>query len=410
MSVPTILISGGGPVGLTLAGLLDVGRGDCRVVVVEPHEPPRWNPAETGLRVYALSRSSQHALDRAGAWPPIAARRASPYERMRVWEGDAPGGLGSIEFDCAEIGEPNLGHIVEDVLIRDALLERLAGSARVRVVTGTAIDAIDVRRDAVVAALSNGETVRAQLVVAADGARSPVRTMLGLPTVARGYGQHAIVTHVVTERPHERTAWQRFVPGGPIALLPLADGRSSVVWSLPIARAEALAAASDEDFIAALEDATGRVLGRLGPISPRGRFPLQVLHAMRYCCPRGVLVGDAAHVVHPLAGQGMNLGLADAACLAGEIDRALVNGLDVGDLAVLRRYERRRKADNVDMLVALDALHHLFRLPGAAAVLRAVGLSVVDTAGPAKRWFARRALGLHLDCEGYRGTDDRAAA
>lgn len=410
MSEPVVLISGGGPVGLTLAALLDAGRGDCRVVVVEPHDPPRWNPDEMGLRVYALSRSSQRVLERAGAWPSIAARRASPYERMRVWEGDAPRGLGSIEFDCAEIGEPDLGHIVEDILIRDALLERLAGSRRARIVTGTTIDTIDMRRDAAAVTLASGETVHAQLVVAADGGRSPARTLLGLPTIGRGYGQHALVAHVATERPHERTAWQRFVDGGPVALLPLVDGRSSIVWSLPTARAAALAAAPDDDFLAALEDATGRVLGRPGPISARGRFPLRIQHAMRYGRRRGVLVGDAAHVVHPLAGQGMNLGLADAACLAHEIDAALEAGLDIGDLGVLRRYERRRKADNVDMLLALDALHHLFRLPGPAAVLRAVGLTAVDAAGPAKRWLARRALGLHLDCERSRGPSGRAAA
>src|SRR5690606_41133255 len=176
MSVPVILISGGGPVGLTLAALLGVGCGDCRVVVVEPHEPPRWDPSETGLRVYALSRSSQRTLERAGAWPSIAARRASPYERMRVWEGDAPDGLGSIEFDCAEIGEPDLGHIVEDVLIRDALLERLAGSERVRIATGPTVDAIEMRRDAAGVTVESGETVPAQLVAAAGGAPSPVRT------------------------------------------------------------------------------------------------------------------------------------------------------------------------------------------------------------------------------------------
>lgn len=410
MSGPVVLISGAGPVGLTLAALLDAGRHECRAIVVEPHEPPRWDPADTALRVYALSRASQRVLEHVDAWSSIAAKRASPYERMRVWEGESPRGLGSIAFDCAEIGEPDLGHIVEDVLIRDVLLDRLSGSRRVRIASGTAIDAIDMRRDAAVATLRGGETVRADLVVAADGAQSPLRSKLGLPVVARSYGQHAIVTHVATERSHERTAWQRFLPGGPVALLPLADGRSSVVWSLPTPRAEQLADASDEDFSSALEDATGRVLGSLGPVCARARFPLQVMHAMRYCGPRSVLAGDAAHVAHPLAGQGMNLGLADAACLAAVIDAAIESGRNPGDLRVLRRYERRRKADNLDMLLALDGLHHLFRLPGPAALLRSAGLSAVDAAGPAKRWLARRALGLHLDREPAPGRGGRAAA
>jgi ubiquinone biosynthesis UbiH/UbiF/VisC/COQ6 family hydroxylase len=328
---------------------------------------------------------------------------------MRVWEGEDPNGAASVAFDCADIGEPDLGHIVEDALLRDALLARLSESSRVRIAVGCAVESVGVGPDAAVARLSDGSTVRAALVVAADGAGSPVRSMLDLPVAAKGYAQTAIVAHVGSERPHEHIARQRFLPGGPLALLPLADGRSSVVWSLPSRQADELAAAPEAEFLAALEDATGRVLGRLGPVSERARFPLQILHALRYCCSRGVLVGDAAHVVHPLAGQGMNLGLADAACLAAEIDAALAAGRDPGDLRVLRRYERRRKADNVNMLLALDALHHLFGLPQAVAPIRAFGLALTDAAGPAKGWLMRRALGLHLDCEATRGGARMAA-
>jgi len=405
---PVVLISGGGPVGLALAALLDAVRFDVRIWVVEPRELPQWRADETDLRVYALSRASQRVLERVGVWHSVAARRACPYERMHVWEGDDPDGPASIRFDCAEVGEPDLGHIVEDVLLRDALVARLASSSRVRIAVGSAVRSVDVGPDAAVVELSDGATVRANLVVAADGAASPVRAMLDLPTVSRSYRQSAIVAHVATERPHEHVARQRFLPGGPLALLPLVDGRSSIVWSLPESAAERLLAAADDEFLAALEDASGRVLGRLGPVSPRARFPLQILHALRYCCPRGVLVGDAAHVAHPLAGQGMNLGLADAACLAAEIDAALAAGLDPGDVRVLRRYERRRKADNINMLLALDGLHHLFGLPTAMAPIRAFGLALADAVGPAKRWLTRRALGLHLDCEATRGGESAA--
>src|SRR5690606_35135073 len=180
------------------------------------------------------------------------------------------------------------------------------------------------------------------------------------------------------------------------------------VWSLPTAKADTLHSASDAEFLAALEQAAGGVLGRLRRISPRARFPLQILHALRYCCPRGVLAGDAAHGVHPLAGQGMNLGLADAACLAAQDAAAAGEGLDPGDWRVLRRYERRRKADNLNMLLALDGLHHLFGLPTAMAPIRAFGLALADAVGPAKRWLTRRALGLHLDCEATRGGESAA--
>jgi len=400
---PVVLISGGGPVGLALAAWLDAVRFDLGIWVVEPRELPQWREEQTDLRVYALSRASQRVLERVGAWPSIAVRRACRYERMHVWEGDDPDGPASIRFDCADVGEPDLGHIVEDVLLRDALVTRLAESSRVRIATGCAVESVDVGTDAAVVSLSDGRTVRASLVVAADGGESPVRAMLDLPVVSRSYRQSAIVAHVATERPHERVARQRFLPGGPLALLPLSDGRSSIVWSLPEPRAERLLAAGDDEFVAALEDASGRVLGRLGPVSRRARFRLQILHALRYCCPRGVLVGDAAHVAHPLAGQGMNLGLADAACLAAEIEAALAAGLDPGDVRVLRRYERRRKADNINMLLALDGLHRLFGLPAAAAPIRAFGLALTDAVGPAKQWLMRRALGLHLDCEATRG-------
>lgn len=408
---PTILICGAGPVGLALAALLASGPTGAtrRVRVVEARAPTPWDPERTGLRVYALSRSSQRLLERLGLWEQVVAARACPYERMHVWEGDDPDGLASIRFDAADLGEPDLGHIVEDALLRHVLLTRLADFPHARVTTGTAVESIEPGRDAVTVKLGDGERLRAQLVVAADGADSAVRSMLGLPSLARPYGQSALVAHVVTEREHGRTARQRFLPGGPVALLPLADGRSSVVWSLPEAQAAALSAAADAEFLAALEQATGGILGRLGPISERARFPLHVRHALRYCCSRGALAGDAAHVVHPLAGQGMNLGLADALHLAAEIDAGMRSGRDPGDLRLLRRYERRRKTENLKMLLALDALHRVFRLPRAAP-LRAAGLAAVDRALPVKRLLMREALGLGDACEAGRGPDRIAAA
>jgi 2-octaprenylphenol hydroxylase len=393
---PTVLIAGAGVVGLATAALLATGRcaDRLRVHVLDARAPPPWRADEMDLRVYALSRASQRVLESVGAWWSIAARRACAYRRMHVWEGSDPAD-GALEFDCAEIAEPDLGHIVEDGLIRAALADVLKGARNAEVTTGAAVESVATEhRDAVVR-LAGGRTLRGALLVAADGSDSAIRRLLELPVAALSYGQTALVTHVATTKPHRETAWQRFLPGGPLAFLPLVDGRSSVVWSLPDARAAELIAAPQDEFLAELTNASAGVLGELGPCSARAGFPLQALHALRYCVPRAALVGDAAHTVHPLAGQGMNLGLLDAAALARVVEDALLAGEDPGDLKVLRRYERDRKGGNLEMLLALDALHRLFALPEWVAPLRGVGLRAVERSGVAKRFFMRRALGLN---------------
>jgi 2-octaprenylphenol hydroxylase len=393
---PTVLIAGAGVVGLATAALLATGRcaDRLRVHVLDARAPPPWRADEMDLRVYALSRASQRVLESVGAWWSIAARRACAYRRMHVWEGSDPAD-GALEFDCAEIAEPDLGHIVEDGLIRAALADVLKGARNAEVTTGAAVESVATEhRDAVVR-LAGGRTLRGALLVAADGSDSAIRRLLELPVAALSYGQTALVTHVATTKPHRETAWQRFLPGGPLAFLPLVDGRSSVVWSLPDARAAELIAAPQDEFLAELTNASAGVLGELGPCSARAGFPLQALHALRYCVPRAALVGDAAHTVHPLAGQGMNLGLLDAAALARVVEDALLAGEDPGDLKVLRRYERDRKGGNLEMLLALDALHRLFALPEWAAPLRGTGLRAVERSVVAKRFFMRRALGLN---------------
>ena len=300
----------------------------------------------------------------------------------------------SINFDSADIGEPDLGHIVEDNLLRDTLLHSVVASPRAELTTNVLLESVRPVTDGVQVGLDNGETIAATLLIAADGNASRVRSLLGMPIGRRDYTQQAVVTHVASELPHEETALQRFLPGGPLALLPLADGRSSVVWSMPERQAGELIGVSDAAFLAALQTASGGVLGELGPISKRTNFPLQMVHALRYCQDSVVLVGDAAHCVHPLAGQGMNLGLLDAACLADEIERAYLGGRGPGDLAVLRRYERRRKGDNLRMMLALDAIDRLFRLPSGFTHLRELGLGAVNRSLTAKRVLMRRALGL----------------
>jgi ubiquinone biosynthesis UbiH/UbiF/VisC/COQ6 family hydroxylase len=393
---PTILIAGAGVVGLSVAALLATGRcaDRLRVRVLEARAQPEWRADETDLRVYALSRASQRVLDSVGAWAGVAAQRACAYRRMHVWEGTDPA-AGALEFDSAEIAEPDLGHIVEDSLLRRALAEVLAAAPNAELAHGAGVESVDVDPRAARVRLADGRAVQGTLLVAADGSESAIRGMLELPVVARSYGQTALVSHVATERPHRDTAWQRFLPGGPLAFLPLADGRSSVVWSLPNARAAELIAAEPDEFLAELQSASAGVLGQLGPCGPRAGFPLQAMYARRYCAARAVLVGDAAHTVHPLAGLGMNLGLLDAAALARAVEDALLGGEDPGDVKVLRRYERERKGANLEMLFALDSLHRLFALPAWAAPLRGAGLHAVGSSEVAKRFFMRRALGLN---------------
>lgn len=400
----TIVIAGAGPVGLAVAGLLCRTRGTetLQIRIVDTGAPPQWRADEMDPRVYALSRASEQLLRRLDAWNAICARRVSPYRRMQVWEQDAGAAgtapiAGKLEFDSAAIGEPNLGHIVEDGLLRLALCERLASERHVEFRWHHRVEHVALGEQHVDVTIG-GERLEAALLVAADGGRSAVRDLVGLRVAERDYAQRAIVAHIATERAHRATAWQRFLPGGPLALLPLADGRSSVVWSVPVVAAERLAAASDADFLAALQDASADVLGEIGAVSSRAALPLAARHAWRYCERRVVLVGDAAHTVHPLAGLGMNLGLLDAAALGAVVEAALRRDEDPGDRRVLRRYERARKGDNLATLLALDALDRLFRLPRGAAPMRVAGLICVDRIPFVKRLLMERALGLaHTD-------------
>ena len=399
---PTIVIAGAGVVGLAVAALLATGR--CaerlRVLVLEARPLPRFSPADVDPRVYALSRASQRLLERVGVWPRIVSQRASPYRRMRVWEGEDAFASSALDFDAADIGEPDLGHIVEDNLLRTVLAERLADAPNVEINVGTGVAALRVEPGHVALELSLGGSIRGTALLAADGSDSAVRKLLDLPVAERPYGQTAVVTHVTSTGSHRETAWQRFLPGGPLALLPLNDGRSSVVWSLPTSDAERLLAAGEPEFLAELASASAGVLGDLTACSARVAFPLRALHALRYTAPRVALIGDAAHTVHPLAGQGMNLGLLDAAAIAAVLEDALLAGEDLGDLRVLQRYERQRKGDNLAMLTAFDALNRLFRLPAAVAPLRALGLRAVDAAHPVKRLLMQHALGLQTGTGG----------
>jgi len=392
-----VVIVGAGPIGLSTAMLLATRSGitPARIAVVDRHIPQAVDPRNlpVDLRVFALSRASERILRVADAWTDIRAARASPYERMQVWHADVPPhGGDALVFDAAEIGEPDLGVIAENNVLQAALAAaaRRAGIALVQ----AEIEALDIARDAAV--LRAGERrLRARLVVGADGAQSRVRELAGVFAARASYGQVAIVAMVTTAKPHQRTAWQRFLGDGTLAFLPLADGQSSIVWSLPTARAERLLAVPPADFELELDKDFDTALGACRLNSDRLKFPLWRLSAENYVTERVVLVGDAAHVVHPLAGQGANLGLLDAAALADVLADGLVSGEDPGALRILRRYERWRRSENEMMSAAIDAFDRLLaRGTGRIAELAQRGMPWVGRSGLVKRAFIERAMGL----------------
>jgi len=399
-----VLIVGGGIAGLACAGLLrSILRGrrePLRIGVLEARAPrPPAADAGPGLRVLAIGPAGRGILGACGGWRALPPGMAAPYERMRVWpSGSTPFGPASIGFDAAESGVPELGHIVDHDWLRLGLWNALADPAQgeVRLLTGAAPAALHLSPGAATVHLADGTDLRTRLLVGADGADSWVRSQLRVPTTERDYGQLAVVGHVSSEHPHQRTAWQCFTPTGPVALLPLADGRSSVVWSCFAPAAREIAELPDEEFAARLSAATGHVLGNLRATTPRLAVPLAARHTHRYTGARFALVGDAAHQIHPLAGQGINLGLLDVAALAETLATHLQGSrlADPGDALVLRRYERQRKGANLLTMAAMEGLHRVFTSDSTALTrLAAAGLGTVDRLPAVKRLLMAGAAG-----------------
>jgi 2-polyprenylphenol 6-hydroxylase len=387
--VHDVAVVGAGMVGAALALRLADAKFD--VALVEAREPPRWRSEDdVDLRVVAMAPSSVAFLDRVGAWNEIAASRACAYTRMHVWDAAAPGEL---NFDAKEQGESALGFIVENRLIQSVLWNSLT-KADVTLRMPANVVATDVDADRRTLTLDDGTSLSARLVIAADGAESALRKMVGIDVTERSYDQRAIVAHVTTERPHAATAWQRFLPHATLAFLPLGDGRSSIVWSAPCETVERLLALDDTAFCRELGAAFDFRLGTVTATTKRVAIPLRLLLAKHYIAPRFALAGDAAHVVHPLAGQGVNLGLRDTAELADALIDARDAKRDFAADSVLRRYERPRRSDDSLSAYAFDTIQRVFgseSLPLAAA--RGAALSIVDKVPPLKKLFARHAAG-----------------
>lgn len=389
-----IIIIGGGMVGATLGCAL--GNTPFKVAVVEPVVAPMsWPEDEYDIRVSAITRSTENVFRHIGAWQGMAARRVTPYQGMEVWDAT---GRGEIEFNAAELGEPNLGYIIENRVILAALLERMAQFPNVQLLCPADATRLERRSDKATLTLANGRTLGARLLVGTDGARSWLRDQAGITTTGWSYEQTAVVATLKTALHHHGIAYQRFMPEGPLAFLPMPNGLSSIVWSTTPERARELVAMEENQFLEELQQAFGEKLGRMEWVGPRGGFPLILKHANRYSSDRIVLAGNAAHAIHPLAGQGLNLGVSDVAALTEVLLDAKREHRDIGDLAVLRKYERWRKADNLSVMAAMDGFKRLFSNDSKPLSLaRNLGLTLANNSGPLKTMMVRRAMGIGGD-------------
>ncbi|MGF1701577.1 FAD-dependent 2-octaprenylphenol hydroxylase [Photobacterium makurazakiensis] len=386
-----IAIIGGGMVGLTLAAAL--AETELRVAVIEGHLPEPDLAALPDLRVSALSRASERILRRVGAWDGIEARRFAPYDGMQVWEQDS---FANITFDAARLAQPNLGHIVENRVIQLSLLDKVQALPNVTLLAPERCQSIAFGESEAWLSLESGKNLTAKLVVGADGANSWLRQQLDIPLTHWDYGHSAVVANIRCAEPHQHTARQVFRPQGPLAFLPLPDADlCSIVWSLPPEEAEKMCAIPDHEFNKYLTAAFDHRLGLCAVEGEREAFPLKMRYARDFVRERVALVGDAAHTIHPLAGQGVNLGLLDAASLAQELKQLWQQEKDIGKKANLRHYERWRKAEAAKMITAMQGFKDLFDgSHPAKKLVRDLGMLFADKAPGVKDEFMKRALGL----------------
>lgn len=380
------LVVGAGVVGSALA--LGLKRRGLEVAVLESAPSQPWCAEAPDLRVYAVAPDSEALLSALGVWPAIRAARVQPYSAMRVWDA---GGGGTLGFDAGPLGVPRLGHIVEHGLLVDRLQAGLRAAAVP--VHATALEGLESAQNGVDARLADGRRLRARQLFGADGAGSAVRGLAGIPLAVRDYAAKGLVAYLRPGRPHGATCWQRFLPSGPLALLPCADGRVSIVWSLPDAEAERLLAVPSAQFEAEVSRASDRILGDLVLDSARAAFPLRRQLAARMRGGAISLVGDAAHVVHPLAGQGVNLGLRDVGGLLEGVDAAFARRRAPLSDAVLERWARRRHSENTLAAHAFEAIDRVYSNAAPPAVALRGWLLAAANIPPVNRLLWSQAAG-----------------
>ena len=384
-----VLIIGGGMAGLILAAAL--GSAGVSTAVIEPLAPEKLLDTGFDGRTTAISAGSRNALASIGVWPGMGDEAADILE-IRVSDEHSPLFL---HYDHAELDDGPLGHIVENRIIRSALLERLTTLSSVKLFFGRRVESLDREGQFARAFLSDGTTLVAQLAIATDGRGSPTRKAANIKVRQWRYPQIGIVCTVQHQYPHHGVAQEKFLPAGPFAILPMTGQRSSIVWTEKAELAPVLLELPDQEFAEELQIRFGDYLGDLEVVGPKFSYPLGLLHADHYIAPRLALAGDAAHAIHPIAGQGLNIGIRDAAALAEIIVDALRLGLDPGSVNVLEGYERWRRFDNTMMIAATDGLNRIFSNDvGPIKFARDVGLAAVNRTPPLKRLFMRHAMGV----------------
>ena len=384
-----VVVVGGGMVGAAVACCL--GGGELKVAVLEAQAPEAFSGEQPhDLRVSALSIASKQILDTVGAWQGVVARRCCPFRRMRVWES-----AGDTTFNSDDIGQPELGYIVENRVTQLALLERLAAFDNISLLMPLSIKKIDYDGHSSSLLLDDGRELRARLLVAADGGQSRVRQAVGLGVTSWDYDQQALVIYIETAYGQQDITWQRFVPSGPQAFLPLTGNYGSIVWynsADEVRRLKALPAEQlKAELMAAFPDCLGEVKQVLGVVS----FPLKRQHAQHYVKPGVALVGDAAHMINPLAGQGVNIGFLDAAALAEVLTAAHRQGKNIADLGVLQVFEKQRRNENLKMMTVMEMFYRFFSndiFP--VKFVRNFGLGLTQRISPLRNKIMKEAMGL----------------